>query len=258
MEAEIINLGLPILLFLMAAAFFAGLIDSMAGGGGLISIPALMVAGIPPHLALGTNKFMSSTGTSVAFFTYARNKMVVWRVAGIGIAFSLAGSALGAKTALHLNNEVLGKVILFLLPVAALLTFMPPRRHNPRENMDSACLYLLTPLVCLGIGFYDGFFGPGTGSFMLMALNMALGLGLVQASGTAKAFNLASNLSSLAVFLLSGKVLFMAALPMAGANIAGNFIGARLALRYGAALIRKALLLSLALLFATLLWRYYM
>jgi uncharacterized membrane protein YfcA len=118
-------------------------------------------------------------------------------------------------------------------------------------------LYVFTPLICTAIGFYDGFFGPGTGSFMLLSLHFALGLNLIAASGTAKAFNLASNVSSLAVFLLNGKVFWLAALPMAAANMAGNIFGTRMALRQGPALIRKMLLISLTLLFATLIWRYY-
>lgn len=257
MESEIISLGLPALLFLMASAFFAGFIDSMAGGGGLISLPATLLAGIPPQLALGTNKFMASAGTTFAFITYARNNMIVWRVAAIGLFFSLAGSAAGSKTALYLSNEALGKVLIFMLPLAALLTFMPVGRARQADTPGAAALYIATPLVCAAIGFYDGFFGPGTGTLMLLSLHFFLGLDLVKASGTTKVFNLASNVSSLVVFLINGKVLFLAALPMAAANVAGNILGSRLAIKRGSGLIRKVLLLSLALLFATLVWRYY-
>ena len=257
MESEVINLGLPALLFLMAAAFCAGFIDSMAGGGGLISLPATLVAGIPPHLALGTGKFMASVGTTFSVITYARNKAIVWRLAAIGVAFALAGSAAGSKTALYLDSNLLGKVLIFLLPVAALITFMPIRRSEREEVKSPFALYLVTPLVCIAVGFYDGFFGPGTGTILLLSLYFFLGLGLVRASGTTKVFNLASNLGALAVFIINGKVLFLAAIPMALANMAGNIIGSRMALKRGPAIIRKMLLLSLGLLFATLVWRYY-
>lgn len=257
MESEILSLGLPALLFLMAAAFFAGFIDSVAGGGGLVSLPATLLAGIPPQLALGTGKFMASTGTTFAFIAYARNNMVAWRVVAVGLFFSLAGSAAGSKTALYLSNEVLGKVLLFLLPLAALLTFMPIRKAQSAGGLSWRALYLATPIICAAIGFYDGFFGPGTGSLLLLSLHFFVGLDLVRASGTTKAFNLASNLSGLAVFLLNGKVLFLAAVPMALANVAGNLLGTRLAIRQGPALIRKVLIFSLSLLFATLIWRYY-
>lgn len=258
MEAEILsNLSLHVMLFLLVAAFAAGFIDSMAGGGGLISLPAVLLVGIPPHLALGTSKFMASVGTTVSFITYARNKVVVWRVAAVGIFFSFLGSAAGSECALHLSNEVLGKVIIFLLPVAAFLTFAPLRGEERPEKLSGAPLYIITPIICTVIGFYDGFFGPGTGSFMLIALHFLLGLNLVKASATSKSFNLASNISSLVIFLINGKVLFLVAIPMALANVAGNIAGTRLALRRGPQLIRKALLVSLLLLFSTLIWRYY-
>jgi uncharacterized membrane protein YfcA len=251
------ELGILALCFLMTAAFFAGLIDSVAGGGGLLSIPATLLVGLPPHLALGTGKFMAAVGTTASFITYARNKAVVWRIAAIGVFFSFAGSVAGTQTALRIDNAALGKVILVLLPVAALLTFMPVRKNTREKPLTPLALYLFTPLICTAIGFYDGFFGPGTGSFMLLSLHFILGLNLIAASGTAKAFNLASNVSSLVVFLLNGKVFWLAALPMAAANVAGNIFGARMALRQGPALIRKMLFISLALLFATLIWRYY-
>lgn len=257
METELFTLGLPALAFLMAASFCAGFIDSMAGGGGLISMPSLLLAGVPPHLALGTNKFMSSCGTSFAFFTYARGKAIVWRVAAIGVAFSLAGSALGSRLTLYLSPETLGKVLILLLPVAALLTFAPVRRFEPDYEPSPRAMYIALPVICTVIGVYDGFFGPGTGSFLLLALHLFLGMNLVKASGTTKVFNLASNLGSLAVFLLNGKVLFAIAIPIAVANITGNLMGARMAIRHGAPVIRKFLLVSLSLLFVSLIWRYY-
>ena len=250
-----LHIGLLGLCFLAAAAFFAGLIDSVAGGGGLVSLPATLLAGVPPQLALGTGKFMAAMGTTASFLTYARNGAVAWRVAAVGVCFSLAGSCLGSRAVLFMDNAVLGKVILVLLPLAALLTFMPIR--GKKENVASnAVLYTVTPLLCAGIGFYDGFFGPGTGSFMLLGLHCLLGLGLVASSGTAKAFNLASNVSSLVVFIINGKVYYFAALPMALANVAGNIVGSRLALRGGPVVIRRMLLVSLGLLFISLVWRY--
>lgn len=250
------GLGVLALSFLCAAAFFAGFIDSIAGGGGLVSLPATLLVGIPPHLALGTGKFMAAIGSSAAFVTYARNQAVSWRIIGLGVFFSLAGSAAGTRATLAMDNAVLGKIILFLLPAAAVLTLMPVRDTVRGKKLSRPAFYGLTPLVCTAIGFYDGFFGPGTGSFMLLALHTLLGLPLVVASGTAKGFNLASNISSLVVFIVSGNVLYQAAVPMAAANMTGNILGSRLALRGGPGVIRRMLLLSLTLLFVTLLWRY--
>lgn len=258
MEAfDPLQLGPLLLIFLSAAAFFAGFIDSVAGGGGLISLPATLLVGMPPHLALGTGKFMASIGTTAAFFTYAKNGAVAWKIAGIGVAFSFIGSVLGSKTALLVDNAVLGKILILLLPFAALLTFMPVR-HGLREKKSGLlALYVATPLLCSAIGFYDGFFGPGTGSFLLLALHFALGLNLIAASGTAKAFNLASNVSSLVIFIISAKVYWIAAIPMALSNMAGNIMGSRMAIRGGPAVVRRMLLVSLGLLFVSLIWRYY-
>lgn len=250
------SLGLLPVIFLAAAAFLAGCIDSVAGGGGLVSLPATLLVGVPPHLALGTGKFMASFGTAASFLTYAKNGAMVWRIVGIGVAFSFGGSIAGAKTALLVDSAMLGKVILALLPVAALLTFLPVRKGAGEKKTSALVFYAATPLLCVVIGFYDGFFGPGTGSFMLLGLHVVLGLNLVAASGTAKAFNLASNVSGLAVFIASGAVYYPAAIPMAAANMAGNILGSRMALRRGQALVRRMLLFSLGMLFVTLLWRY--
>lgn len=252
-----LHLGFFALAFLMGAAFLAGFVDSIAGGGGLLSLPATLLAGLPPHLALGTGKFMATLGTTASFLTYARNNAVVWRIAAIGVPFSFIGSALGSYTALLVDNAVLGKVILFLLPVAALITFMPVRQGHREKEYGFFTLWLLTPAICGAIGFYDGFFGPGTGSFLLLSLHFVLGLNLIAASGTAKAFNLASNVSGFAVFLFNGKIYFFVAVPMALANIAGNIAGSRMALKGGPTVIRRMLLVSLGLLFASLVWRYF-
>ena len=258
MDPALPELSVLILAFLMAAGFFAGFIDSVAGGGGLISLPAMLLAGLPPQTALGTGKFMAAMGTGASLYTFVRNGAVVRRVAAVGFLFSLLGSAAGAGVAVYVSNAMLGKVILCLLPVAALLTFLPVRKSLDEREANPIALYLLTPLMCTGIGFYDGFFGPGTGSFLLLSLHLVLGLGLVSASGTAKAFNLASNISGLAVFLFCGKVWFYVAIPMALANIAGNVAGTRLALSGGPRIVRRMLLCSLALLFISLMIRYAM
>ena len=243
--------------FLVFMAFVAGFIDSIAGGGGLIALPATLLVGLPPHHCLGTNKFMASLGTAAACWSYAKSGAIIWRVVFVGIGFSLLGSFLGAKLVLVVDNSVLGKIMLALLPVAALTTFMPIRKAFENRAIPFLRLYIGTPIVCLAIGFYDGFFGPGTGSFLLLGLHFALGMNLVSASATAKPFNLASNLSAMVVFMLNGQVLYSLAIPMAVSNILGNVLGSRLALAKGSPVVRKMLLVSLSLLFATLVWKYW-
>jgi uncharacterized membrane protein YfcA len=244
-------------LFLLAAAFAAGFVDSIAGGGGLISLPTLLVAGVPPHLSLGTNKCMSTCGTAFSLLLYARGKSVNWDIAVRGIPFALLGAYAGSRAVLLLNPEMLAKIIIFVLPFAAVLTFVRRRERREFSSLGSAAIWTRIVPVCSGIGFYDGFLGPGTGTFLLLGLHFLLKMDLVGASGTTKAFNLASNVGGLAGFLLNGSVVFALGLPMAAANIAGNILGSRMAMAKGPEIVRKMLLVSLALLLVTLVVRYF-
>ena len=245
---------------LLFAAFVAGFIDSIAGGGGLIIMPAFLLAGIPPHTTMGTSKLMSVMGTTVSLSLYAKNKMVDWKIAFRGIGFSLVGSVAGTLLALAIAPDILGRVIMVLLPIAAVVCFYPHksfRKKTAGADRATGPHLALTGLVCGLIGMYDGFFGPGTGTFLILGLHLALGLDLVRASGTAKAFNLASNSASMVTMALNGQVLYALALPMAAANICGNIIGSKLAMAKGSKVVRKVLFVSLSLLFLTLLHRYW-
>lgn len=253
--------GLVALLAGIAAAFAGGFIDAIAGGGGLVTMPALLLTGVPPHMALGANKFSACLGTCVALGNFARSRLVLWRVALAGLAFSLIGSWAGARLALHVEPALLGKILVGLLPVGMCATLMPRKEragglgevtlHGPR-------LWLLTPMVCLLIGAYDGFFGPGTGSFLILAFHWILRMGLMEASATSKVLNLASNFAGLMVFMINGVVVWSLALPMAAACCLGNWLGSRLAIRVGPAAVRRFLMVSLSLLLLTLVWQYFL
>ncbi len=245
-----------ITLALSAVFFVAGFIDSIAGGGGLLTIPALLMAGIPPQTALGTSKFAAVLGTSVATINFAKNNKIVWKVVALGIIFSLLGASGGSKTILFFSNETVGKIIVFLLPVAMAITLAPKKDMGLVKEISEKDLYLKVPLIALAIGFYDGFFGPGAGSLFIIAFYLILHLNLVQASGTAKAFNLASGIGALTVFLIEGKVILLLALPLATANIAGNYLGSLLAIKKGAAVVKVFLVVSLLILFCSLLSKY--
>ncbi|MDR3357280.1 MAG: sulfite exporter TauE/SafE family protein [Desulfovibrio sp.] len=244
-------------LFLLAAAFAAGFIDSIAGGGGLISLPALLVAGVPPHLSLGTNKCMSTCGTAFSLLLYARGKAVKWDIAVKGIPFALLGAYAGSRAALLLNPETLAGIIIFVLPFVAVLTFVRGRERGKPVSPGRAAIWARIVPVCFGIGFYDGFLGPGTGTFLLLGLYFLLKMDLVRASGTTKTFNLASNVGGLTGFLLGGSVVFALGASMALANIAGNIFGSRMAMNRGPEIVRKMLPVSLSLLLITLIARYF-
>lgn len=247
-----------IVFWLSGVAFAAGFIDSIAGGGGLLLTPSLLVAGVPPHVALGTNKFASTIGTSTALVNFIRGKMVLWRVAAFGVGFSLLGSFLGTKLVLSLSPEPVARLVALVLPFAVAATLMPKRDSAAVFDFKPLELHLKTPAICLAIGFYDGFLGPGTGSFLILAFHALLRIDLVRASATAKIFNFASNVSALAVFALAGTVDYALGLPLAAANVAGNYLGSHLAIRKGGGVVRGFLAVSLTILFATLVWKYFL
>jgi len=245
--------------FLILAAFFAGLIDSIAGGGGLISLPALLATGIPPHLALGTNKFQSTLGTTVATLNFHRKAKIIWKIALVGIPCSLAGSVFGARLALLIDQTILAKVLVVILPPAAILMFSSKTllKHITVTSPSIVDFWVLTPIICTVIGIYDGFFGPGTGTFLIVGLVLVSHLPLINASATAKTFNLASNIGAFITFALAGEVNFIIGALMAGGNILGNFIGSHYAIKHGNALVHKIVYISIATLFTYLVIKYF-
>ena len=259
LELYIIAMSLA-LAFLCVAAFAAGLIDSIAGGGGLISLPALLAAGVPPHIALGTNKLQSMSGTAVALANFHRHAKVLWKIAAVGVPFALVSSALGARLALIVPPSMLGKALIILLPPAAAAIFLsrsllhPVGIHLPHGQK----FWLPTIAACSVVGLYDGFFGPGTGTFLILALVLFSRVPLLNASATAKTFNLASNVGAFVAFAHSGSVDYKIGISMALANIAGGYAGSRLAIRHGDTFVRRMLMVAVGALFIYLVWKYYL
>ncbi|MGE5551178.1 MAG: TSUP family transporter [Bacteroidota bacterium] len=227
------------ILLLALAAFFAGLVDSIAGGGGLISLPALLVAGVPPHVALGTNKVQSCLGTAVGAARYLRGGHLHPPTGILSSLGALGGSFLGARLALAVPGAILSKVVPFLVLAVGLFTFLRPS-FGLDDRFTGAGRPGLAGAFVLGfcVGTYDGFFGPGTGTFLTFLYVLLFGLGFLRATGNAKLANLASNVAALTAFALDRQILWPIALPMAAANIAGNWLGAGLAIRRGASLIK--------------------
>ncbi len=242
------------LLIICPLVFLAGFVDSIAGGGGLISLPAYLVAGLPIHLAYGTNKFAMSLGTMMSAGKYLQSGHVRLRPALTAAAGALAGSWAGARLALLLEERYLHYCLIIILPlVAAFLLFNRGFGSVARPQPGPARLYPLCLFCGLVIGAYDGFFGPGTGTFLALAFTL-LGFDLITASGNARVVNLASNLAAVAAFGLGGSVLLWVALPAAGCAMAGSYLGVRLAVRRGAGFIRPMVAGVVALLFITVLW----
>ncbi len=252
------EISLGLILVLCVFFFLAGFVDSIAGGGGLISTPAMLVCGLPPHAALGTGKLASTLGTLSSLWTFARNNLVVLKIAPVGFAAAFIGAMAGSGLTLLLDSEMLGRVLVFLLPVGMLASLASGRNYDREGELPERGLWLRVIILGFVIGLYDGFFGPGAGSFFILAQHFLLRMGLVRASATAKVFNLASNAGAYAVFAASGAVLYSVAIPGAIANILGNQLGTRLAIRVGARAVRNFLYFTLTILLGTLVYRFFL
>lgn len=240
-----------VLLFLMAVAFVAGGIDAMAGGGGLLTIPALLAVGVPPVAAIATNKLQSAMGTTSAVVAFARKGHIDFRRFALPAAGAFVGSVGGAWWLQHLDPSFLEGVIpVLLVAIAGYFLFAPRMGEEDRHHRVGP--FALAGIIAV-IGAYDGFFGPGTGSFMTATLVALGGLGLVRATAQTKYFNLASNLAALAVMIAGGHVLWLAGLAMAVANILGAQVGAHAAMRLGGRAVRPVLVVICLALTAKLL-----
>lgn len=230
----------------MAAAFVASVIDAIAGGGGLITIPALLTTGIPPVMAIGTNKLQSTFGTGGAVFAFARKGRIEFRRFALPALAAFLGSALGAWILTRLDPGFLSALLPVLLVAMAIYFLAAPRMgdEDRHSRLGPAALIVAAAVI----GCYDGFFGPGTGSFLTTAMVALFGMGLIRAVAHTKLLNFASNLAGLAVLIAGGQVLWLTGLAMAVASLAGGQIGAHLALRFGAGAARPLLIvMSLAL-----------
>jgi uncharacterized protein len=230
---------------LLIAAFFAGFIDAIAGGGGLISVPALLGVGQPlglglaPHLALGTNKGHAFFGAATSATSFWKKGLVDRDRAALGFVSGFVGSLLGAALQLWVPSQPLKPVVTVLLSVCVVLTFIPRRSAAIKTAVRTSMVRVgLLGFIC---GGYDGFFGPGTGTFLVIGFTWLFGDSLARASGNAKVVNLASNLAATLVFAFRGTILWKLSLPMALANATGAFLGARATAYVGDALVKWAL-----------------
>jgi uncharacterized membrane protein YfcA len=238
------------LALLVGAAFCAATVDAIAGGGGLLTVPALMAAGLPPHAVLGTNKGQALFGPLAAILRYRHAGIVDTRAARFTVPLAFGGALAGAALAMRIQPTVLRPIILGLLIAAgAFVVLARPQTEGPgRVTARRAALVLAAS--ALGIGAYDGFFGPGTGTFLIVVLVAVAGRTFARASADAKVVNFASNVAAASLFAWHGVIHWEISLPMAGANLAGGFLGAHLAVRRGDRLIRAAVFLVVAALVA--------
>lgn len=231
--------------------FLAGFVDSIAGGGGLISLPAYLAAGIPAHFAIATNKMSSTMGTVISTARYARNGYIKMKLSLLAALFAIIGSTLGAHLSMLSSERLLKGMLLVVLPVVAFYVLKNKDLGDSGEidSVPTRKMLLITIGAALIIGCYDGFYGPGTGTFLLLVLTGIAKMDVRSASGTTKVINLASNIAALATFLLNGKVLIPLGLASGLFCIAGHYLGSGLVVKNGLKVVRPVVLVVLICLF---------
>lgn len=240
------DLPIHVLALLAVAGFVAGLVDSVAGGGGLIGLPALLVAGLPPTAALATNKGQSVWGSGAALLSYARAGLVRADRAKVTFPAGLVGASGGVLLLLAFASrrpDALKPLVLGLLVVvAAVLAFRPNVTARPATTGRTPVRFVAAAVIACVLGAYDGFFGPGTGTFLILAYILVLHETALHASAQAKVVNFASNLASFALYASQGLIVWKAALPMAAGQMLGATLGARFTVRRGDVLVRRVVL----------------
>lgn len=242
-------MGIEQFLIVCPLTFLAGFVDAIAGGGGLISLPAFYIAGLPIHSVLGTNKMSSCMGTSVATFIYARKGFIPWKQCIFYVVCALLGSGLGASIALLISAELFTIIMVIILPVIAFYVMRKRTFAGDKEPYPLKKTILIGMASAFTIGLYDGFYGPGTGTFLLLLLTGVAHMKLSEANGVTKVINLSTNVAALAVFLVNGVVLVPLGLVAGAFNILGNFLGARSFVKGGVKVVKPIMMIVLIVFF---------
>lgn len=231
--------------------FLAGLVDAIGGGGGLISLPAYLLAGVPIHQTIATNKLSSTCGTTLATVRFIKEGLVNWRLAAPTIVFAMAGSSLGANLSMMVSEGVMEAVLFVVLPVVAFVVLNPKIFHDnaKSELVLDRKLYITAVVSAFVVGMYDGFYGPGTGTFLIIAFTVFAKLDIRTSNAQAKVINLTTNITSLVIFLMNGQAIIPLGLAAAVCNMAGNYVGAGLAMTKGGKITKPVIVLVLILLF---------
>ncbi len=229
--------------------FLAGFVDSVAGGGGLISLPAYLIAGFPVHYSIGTNKLSSGMGTALATWRFSKKGFIPWRDALICAVCALIGSYTGANLALIINDTIFKWIMLIILPLTAFYITRSRTLESSNEPFGKRKTVLLSMGIALVIGAYDGFYGPGTGTFLLLLLTGIARVPLKSANGVTKVINLTTNLTALFVYFTNGKVMILLGLIAGVFGMAGNFLGTALFDKVGAKSVKPLMMVVLVIFF---------
>ncbi|AJY76034.1 sulfite exporter TauE/SafE family protein [Paenibacillus beijingensis] len=248
------HLSIEMLLFIIAGGFVAAFVDAVVGGGGMIAVPVLLMTGMPADVVLGTNKLAGTMGSLTSTVTFMRSGKVDFKSVKWLFPLSLLGAVSGTLVLRHIPSDFLKPlVVVMLIGITVYTIFRKSWGSSSTFRSYSAKSAWLIAITALGFGFYDGFFGPGTGSFLIFAFLM-LGLDFVKAAGNAKVLNFGSNIASLATFMLLGTINYEIGLPMGAAMIAGSMCGSKVAIRKGAAYVRPLFIIVCVSLIGKQVW----
>ena len=231
--------------------FLAGFVDAIGGGGGLISLPAYLLAGLPMHQAIATNKLSSACGTTLATIRFIKNGLVNLKFAIPSVISAILGSSIGARLSLLTEESLMENLLFVVLPIAAFIV-LNKNLFKDKENRTLALnkrTYLVAIIAALFIGMYDGFYGPGTGTFLIITFTVWGKMNVSTANAQAKVINLTTNLTSLTIFLLNGQVLFSLGIAGAICNMIGSYLGSGLVMQKGSKIVKPVILFVLFLLF---------
>lgn len=231
--------------------FLAGFIDAVGGGGGLISLPAYLLAGLPYQVAVGCNKLSATCGTVLTAARFMKNGFINFKLSVPTIFAAILGSSIGANLMLRMDNSFMQTLLLVLLPISAVVVMHPKLfRDNPHGQLQlNAKTWITAITVALVMGFYDGFYGPGSGTFMIIAFTLFAKMSLPQANAQTKVINLTTNITSLTILLMEGSVLLPLGLAGAVCNMVGSFLGTGIAIKNNTRITRPIILLVMVLLF---------
>lgn len=247
-------LSAKIILIVIAGCFLAAFMDSMAGGGGIISIPAYLLAGLPVHLALGTNKLSAGTGSLFCSFIYAKKGFADLKLAVPGMACAMCGAVIGTYLQLLVAEKYLEYMLLAALPIVAVVVLRKKTLPEVTEPMQTGKRLAVICIASFVIGIYNGFYGMGTGTFLLLIFCSLAKMDVRRANGNVKLINLTADFSSMLTALISGKVWVTLGLIAAVASIGGNLFGAKLAIKNGSKIVRPTVVVVLVLLAVKILW----
>lgn len=249
------ELSFEVFLIVCPLVFLAGFVDAIGGGGGLISLPAYILAGLPTHSAIATNKLSSCLGTTITTAKFIKEKLVNFKLAVPTVICAIIGSSIGAKLSLRTDENTLRIVLLPVLAVAAFIVLNKKLfKGDEGEDIVDRRVYIVGSLAAFFIGGYDGFYGPGTGTFLIIAFHVFAHISTKLSNAQSKVINLTTNATSLAVFILGGQVIWILGLVAAVCNMTGNYLGARLVIAKGSKITRPTIIVVLLLLFVKIIF----